>query len=170
MTQKTAAHLSIETIRKWGACGDGREWFRKRFPQGGDCCDVMLALYEDGRKDDASWLASTMLSRGPTSDFIKADVKSIVDLVSESATTGDEAHAATTGNWAHAATTGKNCIVAALGMNSHIQLGENGCGTLHWHDGSRYRAVTIYAGEGGIESGVWYHLNGDGVICESEEF
>lgn len=160
MTNQAPAYLSIETIRKWGACGDGRTWFREKFPQGGDYCDVMLALYADGRHEDASWLASTRLSNGPSADFIKADVKSIINLTHMPRLRGTRHMPRLRGG---------DCIVSALGMNSRVKLGPNGCGTLHWHDGNRYRAVTIYASEGGIEHDAWYRLeNGKPVKVEAE--
>ncbi|KXV60259.1 hypothetical protein AD948_05780 [Acetobacter senegalensis] len=113
------AQITLAMLRKWGACQDGKSWFSKKFPQGGQYDDVMLALYSDRRFDDANWLASTMLSTSPTSDFIKADVRSIIKLTSDAATTGNEAHAATTGNEAHAATTGDWAHAATTGDWAH---------------------------------------------------
>ncbi|MCG4273928.1 hypothetical protein [Acetobacter senegalensis] len=122
------ALITLAMLRKWGACQDGKLWFSDKFPQGGQYDDVMLALYSDRRFDDANWLASTMLSTSPASDFIKAHVKSIIKLTSDAATTGNwaraattgyEAHAATTGNWAHAATTGNRAHAATTGYEAH---------------------------------------------------
>lgn len=171
------AQITLSMLRQWGACSDGKSWFSSKFPQGGQYDDVMLALYADKRFDDANWLASTMLSSGPTSDLIKADVRSIIRLTSaaattgnwaHAATTGDEAHAATTGNWAHASSDGENCIITCLGIGSHAKLGPKGVAILVWNDGDRNRITSIYEGENRIKPGVWYKLDDAGSPVEVE--
>ena len=44
-------------LKDWNACRDGYEWFLRRFPEGeAEYQDVLNALAENDRTDDAHWL------------------------------------------------------------------------------------------------------------------
>ncbi|MCE2579546.1 hypothetical protein LDL36_13805 [Komagataeibacter sp. FNDCR1] len=55
--ENNPAQITLLKIREWGACSDGCDWFREKFPQGGTYGEVMNALYADKRRGDACWLA-----------------------------------------------------------------------------------------------------------------
>ncbi|OUJ16512.1 hypothetical protein, partial [Acetobacter sp. DsW_063] len=97
--EKTLPHeITILKLRKWDACGSGRDWFREKFPEGGVYGDVMSALYKDKRYDDASWLASNIYADAATKEVVEGEVRSIQSAAKEDPTTGDWSHAATTGD------------------------------------------------------------------------
>ncbi|WP_042062127.1 hypothetical protein, partial [Acidomonas methanolica] len=71
--------ITLEKIRGWHACAEGRDWFRAKFPQGGTYGDVMTALYADKRISDAWWLANAAFDvETITTRFIEEDVRSII--------------------------------------------------------------------------------------------
>ncbi|KXV13962.1 hypothetical protein AD932_03510, partial [Gluconobacter oxydans] len=90
--------ITLLRIREWGACGDGRDWFREKFPQGGDYGLVMNALYDDKRFSDAQWLASKVFAEiKDTAAIVVSEVNAI-----QSATKGKDE----SGNYAQIGSSG----------------------------------------------------------------
>ncbi|PUZ21786.1 hypothetical protein DCC81_24675 [Chitinophaga parva] len=81
--------------------------------------------------------------------------------------TGYSGHASATGNYGHASATGNYGHAVVLGQYGKAQCGENGAVILTYWDGKRLRHIVGYAGEGGIESGKWYMLNGKNELIET---
>ena len=78
-----------------------------------------------------------------------------------------QSNTATTGNCAHAATTGAKSIAAALGIDSKAKAGPDGAIVLSRWDGNRYRLKVGYVGED-IKRDTWYRLNDNHEFEECE--
>jgi len=106
--ENNPAQITILKIREWGACSDGREWFREKFPQGGTYGDVMTGLYADKRYGDARWLANKAFDvKNISADFIESDVRSIIAATEGvDVDPGDGAQAGFSGNGARAGFSG----------------------------------------------------------------
>jgi hypothetical protein len=75
---------------------------------------------------------------------------------------GDYAHIGSSGDYADIATTGRDAVVACARPVTCVTLGPNGCASVPWHDGKRWRIAVAYAGENGIEAGIAYTVNNRG--------
>ena len=75
---------------------------------------------------------------------------------------GYDSRQAASGNDSRQAASGYDSMQAASGYGGKVKLGPNGAASLAWHDGYRPRFTTLYAGESGIEDGVWYSLDETG--------
>lgn len=173
--------ITLLRIREWGACSGGRDWFREKFPQGGDCGLVMNALYDDKRFGDAQWLASKVFTEiKDTAAIVGSEVAAIQVATKDKDESGDDARISSSGNCAQIGSSGnyarigssgygarikcegKNAVIAAAGRRTHVTLSEGGAASLAWHDGKRARFTNLYEGEDGIEAGVEYRLDDAG--------
>ncbi len=60
--------ITKDQLMGWGACRSGYKWFLQRFPSGeAEYQDVLNALAEDDRPDDAGWLMDHV---GPDRDAV----------------------------------------------------------------------------------------------------
>ena len=187
------AMITLEKIRKWSACQDGRDWFRGKFPQGGSYGDVMTALYADKRYADGAWLADKAFDVANISAaFIESDVRSVIDATkfeveiegiegdnsepgvqagfsgdcAQAGFSGDGARAGFSGDGAIIDCSGQNCTFAIAGQGAVVKVGPGGAASIAWHDGKRIRFVTIYEGEDGILPDVSYKIeNGKAVAA-----
>ncbi|WP_025824204.1 hypothetical protein [Asaia astilbis] len=112
MTMTSAAIITLLRIREWGACSDGGDWFREKFPQGGDYGTVMTALHEDRRLADATWLADKAFSEAAN---VSALVRSEITAVQSA--TKDKDHS---GNYARIGCSGANALIGSSGANARI--------------------------------------------------
>ena len=83
---------------------------------------------------------------------------------STAASSGYSSTAASSGNGSMATAKGSNTIACVAGLRGQARAGENGCFTLHWHDGKRNRSVTGYIGENGVEANVLYEVSDAGKL------
>lgn len=155
--------ITLLRIREWGACGGGHDWFREKFPQGGDYGLVMNALYDDKRFGDAQWLASRVFTEiKDTAAIVGSEVAAIQVATKDKDESGDGARMASSGDGAQIKCEGKNAVVASAGRRTHVTLSEGGAASLVWYDGERHRFTNLYEGEDGIEAGVEYRLDDAG--------
>ncbi|EAA8933928.1 hypothetical protein EA033_23835 [Salmonella enterica] len=75
---------------------------------------------------------------------------------------GDDAQIGSSGNNARITATGNGSVVACAGSVGRIVLGEGGCASVPWHDGTRIRIAVAYVGENGIEANTPYYVNNKG--------
>ncbi|WP_157212868.1 hypothetical protein [Komagataeibacter europaeus] len=173
--ENNPAQITLLKIREWGACSDGRDWFRKKFPQGGLYGEVMNSLYADKRYGDARWLANRAFDvKNINADFIKSDVRSIISATegvevdegdyARIGSSGDYARIGSSGYGARIVCSGENTTVAFAGRHGSVSLGKGGAASLVWHDGNRNRFINIYEGEDGIEAGVLYAIENGKVV------
>ncbi|MFB9941595.1 hypothetical protein [Gluconobacter oxydans] len=179
MSTKTTnpTEITLLRIREWGACGGGRDWFREKFPQGGDYGLVMNALYEDKRFGDAQWLASKVFTEiKDTAAIVGSEVAAIQAATNDKDENGDGARIGSSGDSARIGSSGydarikcegKNAVVAAAGQRTHVTLSEGGAASLVWYDGKRARFTNLYEGEDGIEAGVEYRLDDAGKVVRA---
>ena len=68
--------ITKDQLKSWAACREGYEWFLRRFPEGeAEYQDVLNALAEDDRPNDADWL---MNHAGPDEQAV-IEVEAIAD-------------------------------------------------------------------------------------------
>ena len=67
-----------------------------------------------------------------------------------------------------AKTKAKHSAAVCIGNDGRARCGPEGSIILTRWDGSRYRHTVGYAGEAGIEAGVWYHLDHSGNLVRAE--
>ncbi|WP_102323895.1 hypothetical protein [Komagataeibacter saccharivorans] len=118
--ENNPTQITLLKIREWGACSDGRDWFREKFPQGGTYGDVMTDLYADKRYSDARWLADKAFDvKNISADFIESDVRSIIAATEGvDVDSGYGARAAFSGYGAQAAFSGNDAQAAFLGYDA----------------------------------------------------
>jgi hypothetical protein len=111
--------VTKQRLKEWGACADGRDWFKAKFPQGALFAEVYEALRGDRRYSDSDWLVEHVFKDLTTAECVRetcvitgADEKTIK---ANATTTGDRANSATTGYWANSATTGNWANSATTG-------------------------------------------------------
>ncbi|EID8600156.1 hypothetical protein LCI59_004585, partial [Salmonella enterica] len=75
---------------------------------------------------------------------------------------GDYARIGSSGYYARITATGNGSVVACAGSIERIVLGEGGCASVPWHDGTRIRIAVAYVGENGIEANTPYYVNDEG--------
>ena len=63
--------ITKELLKEKSPCSDGYEWYLRKFPDGGDYQEILDALCDDDRVDDACWLLNAF---GKTSDVLEVDV------------------------------------------------------------------------------------------------
>ncbi|MCE2563350.1 hypothetical protein [Komagataeibacter sp. FNDCF1] len=144
--ENNPAQITLLKIREWGACSDGRDWFREKFPQGGAYGEVMNSLYADKRYGDARWLADKAFDvKNINADFIKSDVRLIVAAtegvdVDESygariGSSGDDARIGSSGYGAQIGSSGDGARIGSSGDDARIgssgygaQIGSSGYG------------------------------------------
>ncbi|WP_308718965.1 hypothetical protein [Komagataeibacter xylinus] len=135
--ENNPAQITLLKIRKWGACSDGRYWFREKFPQGGSYGEVMNGLYADKRYDDAHWLANMAFDvKNISADFIKSDVRSIIAVTegvdidendgARIGSSGDGTRIGSSGNDARIGSSGDGTRIGSSGNDARI--GSSGYG------------------------------------------
>ncbi|MFZ5192528.1 hypothetical protein ACOY59_22030, partial [Enterobacter roggenkampii] len=82
---------------------------------------------------------------------------------------GNYARIGSSGNYAQITASGKGSVVACAGSIERIVLGEGGCASVPWYDGSRTRIAVAYVGENGIEANTPYYVNDEGQFVKVEE-
>ncbi|HDS4871681.1 TPA: hypothetical protein QHY04_001526 [Citrobacter koseri] len=82
---------------------------------------------------------------------------------------GNYARIGSSGYNARITASGKGSVVASAGSVERIVLGEGGCASVPWHDGSRTRIAVAYVGENGIEANTPYYVNDEGQFVKVEE-
>ncbi|MCK6807414.1 hypothetical protein [Enterobacter cloacae] len=82
---------------------------------------------------------------------------------------GYNARIGSSGNYARITASGKGSVVACAGGVERIVLGEGGCASVPWYDGSRTRIAVAYVGENGIEANTPYYVNDEGQFVKVEE-
>lgn len=175
--------ITKEQVKAWHACTDGFRWFLDKFPQGGAYADVHGALIADKRFDDARWLVDKMYrTHLDKPEFIQAETAATDKMVGELTSTehpsdqvegennsGDNARIGSSGYNARITASGKGSVVACAGSIERIVLGEGGCASVPWYDGSRTRIAVAYVGENGIEANTPYYVNDEGQFVKVEE-
>jgi len=79
---------------------------------------------------------------------------------------GDSARIGSSGDYARIVASGANATVACANGTETVAVGENGAFCIPYHDGTRTRFLTGYAGEDGIEAGKAYRVV-DGKLVEA---
>ena len=82
---------------------------------------------------------------------------------------GYDARIGSSGYNARITASGKGSVVACAGSIERIVLGEGGCASVPWYDGSRTRIAVAYVGENGIEANTPYYVNDEGQFVKVEE-
>ncbi|ENP9830483.1 hypothetical protein ACEJ88_003537 [Salmonella enterica] len=82
---------------------------------------------------------------------------------------GHNARIGSSGDYARITATGNGSVVACAGSIERIVLGENGCASVPWHDGTRIRIAVAYVGENGIEANTPYYVNDEGQFTRLTE-
>ena len=82
---------------------------------------------------------------------------------------GYNARIGSSGYNARITASGKGSVVACAGSIERIVLGEGGCASVPWYDGSRTRIAVAYVGENGIEANTPYYVNDEGQFVKVEE-
>ncbi|EHO6498310.1 hypothetical protein KJM25_003232 [Salmonella enterica] len=82
---------------------------------------------------------------------------------------GYNAQIGSSGNNARITATGNGSVVACAGSVGRIVLGEGGCASVPWHDGTRIRIAVAYVGENGIEANTPYYVNNKGQFTRLTE-
>ncbi|EKP7188599.1 hypothetical protein P3986_000871 [Salmonella enterica] len=82
---------------------------------------------------------------------------------------GDHARISISGGCARIAATGNRSVVACASGIERIVLGEGGCASVPWHDGTRIRIAVAYVGENGIEANTPYYVNDEGQFTRLTE-
>ena len=82
---------------------------------------------------------------------------------------GNYARIGSSGYNARITASGKGSVVACAGSIERIVLGEGGCASVPWYDGSRTRIAVAYVGENGIEANTPYYVNDEGQFVKVEE-
>ncbi|HHQ9512761.1 TPA: hypothetical protein ACSW2X_004667 [Enterobacter roggenkampii] len=82
---------------------------------------------------------------------------------------GYNARIGSSGYNAQITASGKGSVVACAGSIERIVLGEGGCASVPWYDGSRTRIAVAYVGENGIEANTPYYVNDEGQFVKVEE-
>ncbi|EJX1219173.1 hypothetical protein ODG39_004617, partial [Salmonella enterica] len=82
---------------------------------------------------------------------------------------GDYAQIGSSGPRARITATGNGSVVACAGSIERIVLGEGGCASVPWHDGTRIRIAVAYVGENGIEANTPYYVNNKGQFTRLTE-
>ena len=184
------AQITLNMLRQWGACQDGKSWFSNKFPQGAEYGETMTALYADKKYADARWLARNAFDKEFSKEIVISDVNSLIALTKDigeaedasgygaqigssgyGARIGSSGYGAQIGSSGYGArieAAGRNSVTASSGRNSSVKLGKNGAACLAWYDGERNRFTSLYEGEDGIKEGVWYRLGADGRPTEVE--
>ncbi len=81
---------------------------------------------------------------------------------------GDSAKIGSSGRSAKIGSSGKDSIIASAGMATVAKIGANGCFSLPWHDGKRYRIAVGYEGEDNIVADTWYRVDESGKIVAAK--
>ncbi|WP_457851840.1 hypothetical protein, partial [Komagataeibacter intermedius] len=134
--ENNPAQITLLKIREWGACSDGRDWFREKFPQGGTYGDVMTGLYADKRYGDAWWLADKAFDvKNISADFIESDVSSIIAATegvdvdpgndAQAGFSGNDAQAGFSGNYAQAGFSGDDAQAGFSGNDAQAGFSGN---------------------------------------------
>ncbi len=84
----------------------------------------------------------------------------------KNASSGDYAKNASSGHSAKNASSGDQSVCVAAGFSSKCMVGKDGAIALTWHDGKRPRITVGYAGEDGIEAGVFYAVDAKGKLVK----
>ncbi|EFU6568970.1 hypothetical protein HT206_002489, partial [Salmonella enterica] len=82
---------------------------------------------------------------------------------------GDHAQIGSSGDHARITATGNSSVVACASDIECIVLGEGGCASVPWHDGTRIRIAVAYVGENGIEANTPYYVNDEGQFTRLTE-
>ena len=78
--------ITLCKIREWGACTEGREWFRRKLPNGGSYAETLEALLADGRRSDAAWLDAKVLNAwGTDAGFMARAVADQIRIITAAA-------------------------------------------------------------------------------------
>ncbi|MCW4579627.1 hypothetical protein, partial [Gluconacetobacter entanii] len=126
--ENNPAQITLLKIREWGACSDGRDWFREKFPQGGTYGEVMNALYADKRRGDARWLADKAFRvENITAEFIESDVTAILSATKDASEvdTGNYARAGFSGYGARAGFSGDDAQAGFSGDDARAGFSGN---------------------------------------------
>ncbi|MBV1833048.1 hypothetical protein [Novacetimonas pomaceti] len=121
--ENNPAQITLLKIREWGACSDGRDWFREKFPQGATYGEVMNALYADKRRGDARWLADKAFrAENITAEFIESDVAAILSATKDASEvdTGDDAQIGSSGDGAQIGSSGDYARIGSSGDDARI--------------------------------------------------
>ncbi|WP_194688887.1 MULTISPECIES: hypothetical protein [unclassified Gluconobacter] len=133
-TTNNPTEITLLRIREWGACGNGRDWFREKFPQGGDYGLVMNALYDDKRFGDAQWLASKVFAEiKDTAAIVGSEVNAIQSVTKDKDESGNDAQIGSSGNYARIGSSGYGAKIGSSGYGAKIgssgddaQIGSSG--------------------------------------------
>ncbi|EKD5379880.1 hypothetical protein OR392_000954 [Salmonella enterica subsp. enterica serovar Anatum] len=82
---------------------------------------------------------------------------------------GDYARIGSSGLHPRITATGNSSVVACASDIECIVLGEGGCASVPWHDGTRIRIAVAYVGENGIEANTPYYVNDEGQFTRLTE-
>ncbi|EME9664330.1 hypothetical protein V1424_004710 [Salmonella enterica] len=82
---------------------------------------------------------------------------------------GDYARIGSSDYNARITATGNRSVVACASGIERIVLGEGGCASVPWHDGTRIRIAVAYVGENGIEANTPYYVNDEGQFTRLTE-
>ena len=116
----TPHRITLCRIREWGACAEGRDWFRAKFPNGGSYAEVLDALLADARRADANWLTNKALTAWDSDGALIA--QAVADEIAMAGRRGEVA----SGNGSTLAASGKGSTLAASGHGSTLVASGNG--------------------------------------------
>ncbi|MFT9221947.1 hypothetical protein [Gluconobacter oxydans] len=162
--------ITLLRIREWGACSGGRDWFREKFPQGGDYGLVMNALYDDKRFGDAQWLASKVFAEiKDTAAIVGSEVAAIQAATKDKDESGDDARIGSSGYGAQIGSSGYGAQIGSSGYGARIgssgdcaRIGSSGddarikCEGKNAVVAAAGRRTHVTLSEGGAASLVWY--------------
>ncbi len=126
--------ITDSLLRSWGACSDGREYFKSIFPQGAEYATAQQQIATDHRYDWSHWLTNAAFSAAIKSPdniatLVQDEIKSALDATKDSpqsafgnyskaASSGDRSTAASSGDGSTAASSGYVSTAASSGDRS----------------------------------------------------
>ncbi|MFT8922731.1 hypothetical protein [Acetobacter sp.] len=134
------AQITLNMLRQWGACQDGKSWFSNKFPQGAEYGETMTALYADKKYTDAQWLAQNAFDKAFSKEIVISDVNSLIALTKDigeaEEASGDYDWIGSSGDGARIGSSGYGTRIGSSGDGAQIgssgdgaQIGSSGDGT-----------------------------------------
>ncbi|GAA3671759.1 hypothetical protein [Acetobacter lovaniensis] len=118
------AQITLNMLRQWGACQDGKSWFSNKFPQGAEYGETMTALYADKKYSDARWLARNAFDKAFSKEIVISDVNSLIALTKDigeaEEASGDYAQIGSSGDYAHIGSSGYDARIGSSGDGARI--------------------------------------------------
>lgn len=124
------AQITLNMLRQWGACQDGKSWFSNKFPQSAEYGETMTALYADKKYTDAQWLAWNTFDKAFSKEIVISDVNSLIALTKDIGeaedASGNYAQIGSSGNGAQIGSSGDCAQIGSSG--DYARIGSSGYG------------------------------------------